>query len=64
MTKQNTSSSDNGFGYGLLPVRDQANTETWLPQMRLPMRTRSLKLDVGTTRARIGREPLSAATPG
>ena len=54
VTKQNTSSSDNVFGYGLLPVRDQANPETCLPQMRLPMRTRSPKLDVGMTHGKNG----------
>ena len=54
VTKQNTSSSDNVFGYGLLPVRDQANPETCLPQMRLPMRTRSPKLDVGMTHGKKG----------
>jgi SET domain-containing protein len=54
MTKQNTSSSDNVFGYGLLAVRDQANPETCLPQMRLPVRTRSPKLDVAMTQGKKG----------
>jgi hypothetical protein len=54
VTKQNTSSSDNVFGYGLLPVHDQANPETCLPQMRLPMRTRSPKLGVGMTHGKKG----------
>jgi hypothetical protein len=54
MTTQNTSSSNNVFGYGLLPVRDQANPETCLPQMTLPVRTRSPKLDVATTHGKKG----------
>ena len=54
VTKQNTSSSDNAFGYGLLPVRDPANPETGLPQMRLSVRTRSPKLDVGMTQGKKG----------
>lgn len=54
VTKQKTSSSDNVFGYGLLPVRDQANPETCLPQMRSPVRTRSPKLDVAMTQGKKG----------
>jgi hypothetical protein len=54
MTKQNSSSSDNFFGCGLLPVRDQAKPETCLPQMRLPIRARSPKLDVGMMRGKKG----------
>jgi len=54
MTTQSTSSSDNVFGYGLLLVRDQASPETCLPQMRLPMRTRSPKKDVAMTQGKKG----------
>ena len=54
MTKQNTDSSDNVFGYGLLAVGDQPSPETCLPQMRLPVRTRSPKLDVGMTQGKKG----------
>ena len=54
MTTQNTSSSNNVFGYGLLPVRDQANPESCLPQMTLPVRTRSPKLDVAMTHGKKG----------
>src|ERR1051326_1674954 len=54
MTKQSSSSSDNVFGYGLLPVRDQTNRETCVPQMRLPMRTRSPKLDVAMNQGKKG----------
>jgi len=54
MTKQNTSYSDNVFGYWLLPVGDQTNPETCLRQMRLPMPTRSPKLDVGMTHGKNG----------
>jgi len=54
VTKQITSSSENVFGYGLLPVRDQANPETCLPQMRLSVRTRSPKLDIAMTQGKKG----------
>ena len=54
VTKQNTSSSDNFFGYGLLPERDQTNPETSFPQMRLPVRNRSPKLDVAMTQGKKG----------
>lgn len=54
VTKQNTSSCDNVFGYGLFPVSDEANPETYLPQMRLPVRTRSAKLDVVMTEGKNG----------
>jgi len=54
MATQNTSSSDNVFGHELLPVLDQANPETCGPQMRLPMRTRSPKLDVAMTQGNKG----------
>jgi len=54
MTKQSSSSSDNVFGCGPLPVRDSANPETCVPQMRLPMRTRSPKLDVAMTQGKKG----------
>jgi hypothetical protein len=54
MTKQSSSSSDKVLGYGLLPVRDQTNPEACLPQMRLPIRTQSPKLDVGMTQGKKG----------
>jgi SET domain len=42
------------FDYGFLPVRDQANPESCLLQMRLLMGTRSPKLDVAMTHGKKG----------
>ena len=54
MTRQNTSSSDNILAHGRVPVRDQANPERRVLQVRLPMGTRSAKLDVAMTNGRKG----------
>ncbi len=54
MTKQNTSSFDNIVDDGRVPVRDQANAEKGVLQMRLPMGTRSAKLGVTITNGRKG----------
>jgi SET domain len=54
MTTQNSSSSDTVLGYGRVPVRDQANPERGVLQMRLPMGTRSAKLDVAMANGRKG----------
>ena len=53
MTTQNTGSSDNLLDHGV-PVSDQPNTERCVLEMRLPMGTRSAKLDVAMTNGRKG----------
>lgn len=54
MTKQNTSSSHSVFDPALLPLRDEANPETRLPQTSEPARARSPKLDIAMTQGKKG----------